>query len=172
VSRYGLHRVRALWPIAAAGLLLVVLPAVARADDCSGFGDCFGTAGAAVVTALGAGFATVLHFFRGGYPDLPPNLMGPGQYGPYGNPVTDAHGNPLRITSPIDGSSDHGFYIGTLPDGTVGRVTPSYFTDPATGKDYVYSAGAMIYFSLAVVRTAEAIIPPDRPTPGGGGGKA
>jgi len=116
----------------------------------------------ATVGGIGAGIS---HFFSGGYPpNLPPNLAGPGQYGPYGNPWsgTDHQGIPYS-----------GRYVGTRNDGTVGPVTPSHFTDPATGQNYMNSAGAMIWFSQGVQAAATAIIGKDgTPSSGNAGGKA
>jgi hypothetical protein len=158
VSRYGLRRVRALRPIATAGLLLVLLPGAAWADNCASIGDCFGGLQAAMTaagTAIGVMVGVMLgglggfgQYYRGRYPSLflPPNLAGPGQYGPYGNPVTDAQGNPTGLYTGAGGQPSF----------------PSRFTDPATGEGYGgTSAGPMIWFSQGLQRAADELIGKD-----------
>lgn len=65
MSRHGLHRVRAQWPIAAAGLLLVLLPGVAWADNCGTIPDCFSGAGAAITVATTSVGVAVWVFWNG-----------------------------------------------------------------------------------------------------------
>jgi hypothetical protein len=53
------------------------------------------------------------------------NIFGPGQYGPYGNPIYDKDGNFTRL------------YIGSS-NGQAAPERPNRFTNPATGQPYPY----------------------------------
>lgn len=57
------------WPVVAGLVTMVGLPDVALADNCSSLGDCFGTAGAAALTAIGAAGAAMGACFSS-----PPNV--------------------------------------------------------------------------------------------------